>query len=127
MGKKGTSVMNEYVIINANNIGFDRLVLCLTFESLLTYINKIENMLTKGGVEGRILIDQLLITGDSSNRFLSCAFSKGKLDFETAQIVEPAEYLKKESVKWLHDNYLYVENSILTAEQRQMIKDNKVF
>ena len=77
--------------------------------------------------EERILIDQLLITGNGSNRFMSCIFSNGRLDFKTAQIVTPSEFFRKETVEWLHDNYSYVENSILTEEQRQMKKDKIVF
>ena len=71
-----------------------------------------------------MLIDQLLITGNNSNRFLKCHFISGKLDLNTAQIVTPSDYIKKEVVKWLHNNYHCVNNSILTDEQRQKIKDN---
>lgn len=119
--------MKEYVIFNTDIEGYDRLILCLTFESLLSYIKKIEDVLTEGNVEGKILIDQLLVTGDNSNRFVSCFFSKGKLSFETAQIVKPAEHYRRKAVEWLHNNYSYVENSILTEEQRQKIKDNMLF
>lgn len=119
--------MNEYIIIKTNSENYDRLVLCLTSESLLTYIEKIEATLTKSHIEGKILIDQLLITGNGLNRFISCIFSKGRLNFKTTQIVEPAECIKKETIKWLHNNYSYVENSILTEEQRRNIKDNVVF
>lgn len=34
--------MNEYIIINTNIEGYDRFILCLSFESLLTYIEKAE-------------------------------------------------------------------------------------
>ena len=115
--------MNEYIILKANVEGYDRLVLCLSFESLLSYINKIEDALSLDKKEERILIDQLLITGNGTNRFMSCEFSNGKIDFKTAQIVNPDEYYRKETVDWLHDNYSYVENSILTDEQRQKIKN----
>lgn len=119
--------MNEYIIIKTNIKEYDRLILCLTFESLLTYIHKIEDNLEKNvGIE-HVLIDQLLITGDSSNRFIRCNCSRGKLDLDTAQIVKPSDYFKKETVKWLHNNYDYVRNSILTDEQRQKIKDNIIF
>ncbi len=119
--------MNEYIIIQTNTEDYDRLVLCLTCESLLTYIEKIEATLAKSHTEGKILIDQLLITGDGLNRFISCIFSKGRLNFKTTQTVEPSDCFKKETIKWLHNNYSYVENSILTEEQRQKIKDNVVF
>lgn len=119
--------MSEYIIFNTNVDGYDRYVLCLSFESLLSYIRKIEIVLAEGKREEKILIDQLLITGNGTNRFMSCIFSDGRLDFRTAQIVIPSEFFRKETVEWLHDNYSYVENSILTEEQRQKIKDNTAF
>lgn len=119
--------MNEYKIIKTNVEGYDRLVLCLTFESLLTYIKKIECSLSGTETDEIILIDQLLITGDGANRFMSCLFKNGKLDFRTAHTVIPAEYYRKKTVEFLHDNYCYVENSILTEAQRQKIKDKIVF
>lgn len=125
--EKGVSVMSEYIMLNTHVDGYDRLVLCLSFESLLSYVRKIEAVLAVETKEERILIDQLLITGNGTNRFMSCKFSNGRLDFQTAQIVTPAEFFRKETVEWLHDNYSYVENSILTEDQRQKIKDNVVF
>lgn len=119
--------MSEYIIFNTNVDGYDRYVLCLSFESLLSYIRKIEIVLAEGKREEKILIDQLLITGNGTNRFMSCVFSDGRLDFRTAQIVIPSDFFRKETVEWLHDNYSYVENSILTEEQRQKIKDNTAF
>lgn len=119
--------MSEYIIFNTNVDGYDRYVLCLSFESLLSYIRKIEIALAEGKQEEKILIDQLLITGNGRNRFISCVFSDGRLDFRTAQIVIPSEFFRKETVEWLHDNYSYVENSILTEEQRQKIMDNTAF
>lgn len=119
--------MNDYAIIKTGVEGYDRLVLCLSFESLFTYINKIEETLAQERTKERILFDQLFLTGDGYNRFLSCEFSDGKLNFGTAQIVTPTDYYKRETIKWLHDNYSYVENSILTDEQRQKIKNNVIF
>lgn len=117
--------MNEYKILKTNVEGYDRLVLCLTSESLLAYIKKIERSLSGADTEETILIDQLLITGDGANRFMSCLFKKGKLDFRTAHTVVPAEYYRKKTIEFLHDNYWYVENSILTEAQRQKIKEEK--
>lgn len=119
--------MEEYIIINTNVEGYDRFVLCLSFESLWTYIKKIEDALAKNNTTERVLFDQLLITGNGSNRFMSCDFSEGKLDFRTAHIVMPTDYFRKETVDWLYNNYYYVENSILTEEQRQKIKDKIIF
>lgn len=119
--------MNEYAIIKTNAKDYDRLVLCLSFESLLAYIKKIEQALAKDNLVEKVLIDQLLITGNGTNRFMSFSFFHGKFDINTAQVVNPTEYYRKETVEWLHNNYHYVEHSILTAEQREKIKDNIVF
>lgn len=119
--------MNDYEIINTNTESYDRFVICLTFESLLTYIKDIECSLSGTGKDETILIDQLLVTGDSDNRFISCIFKNGKLDFKTAHTVIPTEYYREKTVEFLHDNYCYVENSILTEVQRQKIKNKIVF
>ena len=119
--------MNEYKILKTNVGGYDRLVLCLTSESLLTYIKKIECSLSGTEADKTILIDQLLITGDGANRFMSCLFKNGKLDFRTAHAVVPAEYYRKKTIEFLHDNSWYVENSILTDGQKQKIKDKIIF
>lgn len=119
--------MNEYIIFDTDVDGYDKHVLCLTFESILSYIGKIESALAEETRNERILIDQLLITGNGTNRFVSCKFSNGRLDPETAQIVTPAESFRRETIEWLHNNYSFIENSILTEEQRQKIKDNIAF
>ena len=119
--------MIEYIILDTSAEGYDRLVLCLSFESLLSYINKIEDALALDGKEEKILIDQLLITGNGTNRFMSCEFSNGRINFKTAKTVEPDKCFREETLDWLHDNYSYVENSILTDEQRQKIKNKVAF
>ena len=113
--------MEEYIILKGNN-GHDRLIICLSSESILSYINKIEDELALDGKDERILIDQLFLTGNGANRFLSCEFSKGKMDFEKAKNIAPEQCIRKETIDWLHDHYSYVENSILTEEQKQKIR-----
>ena len=119
--------MNEYAIVKTNAEDYSRLVICLSSESLMTYIRKLEQTLAEDNLDGKVLIDQLLITGNGTNRFVSVSFSHGKFDMKAAQTVNPPERCRKETVKWLHDNYCYAENSILTAEQKQKIKANIAF
>lgn len=119
--------MNKYIIIKTTMKDYDRLVLCLTFESFLSYVSKLEDSLGQDSKEERVLIDQLLLTGNGQNRFMSLKFVHGKLDFKSAKIVSPCEYYRQETVNWLHNNYVYIENSILTDEQRQKIKENIIF
>jgi hypothetical protein len=93
----------------------------------LEYIEKIEQTLAEDNLDGKVLVDQLFITGNGTNRFMSIFFSHGKFAVKTAHVVDPPEHYRKATVEWLHDNYHYVENSILTADQKQKIKDNIIF
>ena len=119
--------MNTFVIKETHTDGYDRFLLWLSFESLIDHLSSIEEAPNMVNSSGRILIDQLFITGDGDNRFRCCDFKNGKLDFKTAHIVSPVEDFRKETVQWLHDNYGYVEHSILTESQRQKVKDGIVF
>lgn len=119
--------MSNFIIKEINKDGYDRFLLCLSFDSLLSYLGSIESSLKAVSDSGKVLIDQLLITGNNDNRFLSCDFSHGKFDFTTARIVNPANFFREETVDLLHDNYGYVENSILTDSQRQKIRDKVAF
>lgn len=125
--EKGASVMSEYVVLQTNGKEYDRLILCLSSESLLSYIGKIEDALALDAKEERILIDQLLLTGNGTNRFLSCEFANRKIDFATARTVVPNEYYRIRTITWLHDHDSYVDNSILTEEQRQKIRNKIAF
>ena len=119
--------MNTFVIKETNTDGYDRFLLWLSFESLLDHLVSIEEAPNMVNSSGKILIDQLFITGDGDNRFICCDFKNGKLDFKTARIVSPVESFRKETVQWLHDNYGYVEHSILTESQRHKVKNGIVF
>ena len=119
--------MNTFVIKETNTDGYDRFLLWLSFESLIDNLSSIEEAPNMVNSSGRILIDQLFITGDGDNRFMCCDFRNGKLDFKTAHIVSPVESFRKETIQWLHNNYGYVEHSILKESQRQKVKAGIVF
>lgn len=71
--------MNEYTILRTNKEDYDRLVLCLSSESLFEYIEKIEQTLAEDNLDRKVLIDQLFITGNGTNRFMSIFFLMGNL------------------------------------------------
>lgn len=119
--------MSEYIIKNIDKEGYDRFLLWLSFESFIDHLSSIEKSPNMFNVSGKILIDQLFLTGNSDNRFISCDFKDGKLDLKTARVVYPVDFFRKETVDWLHNNYSYVENSILTEVQRKKIKESIVF
>lgn len=118
------SVMCEYTFIDIDEKDYDRYVLCLSYDSIYLVIKEIEEKLKNDSDSKRFLFDQLFLTGNTSNRFLSCVFSNGKLDYSSARIVDPPDYYRQETVEWLHDNYEYVNNSILSEELRYKIKNN---
>ena len=115
--------MDEFVIHKVKTSNYDRFLLWLTFESITTYKSLIESSPLIMCQTGKILIDQLLVTGNSQNRFISCEYANGILDFTTAQVVHPDDYYKKITVKWLNSHYAYVEHSILTEAQRHYIRE----
>lgn len=119
--------MNNFVIKEINVEGYNRFLLWLSFENLTDHLSSIEGAPSMLHTSGRILIDQLFITGDGDNRFICFDFQNGKIDLKTAHIVSPADLFRKETVEWLHDNYSYVEHSILTEDQRQKVKDGIIF
>lgn len=115
--------MNEFVIHKVETSGYDRFLLCLTFESIATYKTLVESSSLITNQTGKILIDQLLVTGNGQNRFICCDYVNGILDFTTAQVVQPDDYYKIITVKWLNSHYAYVEHSILTEAQRHYIRE----
>lgn len=119
--------MKKYTIVETNAEDYKRLIICLSYESLVSYMEIIEQELTKENVEGTVLVDQLFLTGNDIDRFMSISFSHGKFDADTAAVADPPRCCREETVAWLHDNYQYVEYSILTAKQRQKVKDNIAF
>lgn len=119
--------MYEYIIREVDIDGFNRYLLCLTFESLIDCFTSIEASPKLANGSGRILIDQLLITGNGSNRFLCCNYQNGKIDVTTATNVLPDKRFHVLTVQLLQKNYLFVENSILTETQRQYIKKGIAF
>lgn len=120
--------MSSFFIIKEINEGdYNRFLLWMSFESLIDHLDNIEEDPSIIHSSGRILIDQLFITGDGKNRFICCNFENGKLDLKTAHVVIPMERFYKETIRMLHDNCNYLENSILTENQRLKIKNGLGF
>jgi len=114
--------MNDFVIQKCEKCDYDRFLLCLTFESIATYKSLVELSPLIYHQTGKILIDQLLVTGNGQNRFISCEYVNGILDFTTAKAVQADDCFKSITVKWLKNHYAYVEISILTEDQRWCVQ-----
>lgn len=114
--------MNSYLIEKINFCGYDRFIICLTFESIVNYLSEIESAPEMFTYSGKVLIDQLLVTGNGDNRFIECSFLNGKLNMSTAQIVIPNDRFRNITTERLYENYIYIEHSILTEYQRECIR-----
>ena len=119
--------MKEYAMCHLTEREYDGFLLCLTFDSVLSYLSHIEKEPVILNSNGSLLIDQLLVTGNGKNRFILFRFSHGKIDISSARNISPDEYYKRLSIKLLQRNYDLLQNSILTDQQRNNIRQGIVF
>lgn len=117
--------MKKYNLKKINEGKYTYFIISLTYESILDYIEEIENELLIERNIRFILIDQLLATGNNKNRFISCEYQNGKIRLFTAKNVECRDNIRKISSQILKDNYSLIENSILTKYQKQKIKEGR--
>lgn len=120
--------MKEYEICKVTGNEYDGFLLCLTFESVLNYLERIESepLITKSKY-GTLLIDQLLTSGNGRNRYIRCTFCDGRIDISSATNVNPDEYYRKLSLNLLRDNIELLQNSILTDIQKENIIKGIIF
>ena len=114
--------MKKYILEKINEDEYTYFIISLTYESILDYIEEIENELKVEKNIRIILIDQLLTTGNNKNRFISCEYENGKIKLFTAKNVDCKENIRKISSQILKDKFKLIENSILTNYQKQSIK-----
>lgn len=117
--------MKKYNLIKINEDEYTYFIISLTYESILDYIEEIENELMIEKKIRLILIDQLLTTGSNKNRFISCEYQNGKIRLFTAKNVDCKENIRKISSQILKEKYNLIENSILTKYQKQRIKEGR--
>ena len=115
--------MKKYNLKKINEDEYTYFIISLTYESILDYIEEIENELLIEKNIRLILIDQLLTTGNNKNRFISCEYQNGKIRLFTAKNVDCKENIRKISSQILKDKCDLIENSILTKHQKQKIKE----
>lgn len=96
--------MKPFEFVNLEDKEYDSFILCLTNESLFSYWDQIESSNGILNQTGRLLIDNLLVTGDEANRFIECVYQNGKIDITTAKVTSPNEYYRKLSIKLLRKN-----------------------
>ncbi|MDY5903699.1 MAG: type II toxin-antitoxin system RnlB family antitoxin [Succinivibrio sp.] len=104
------------------------LLVGLTEDSFLSYLNSIEKrVLVKYVKNGLLIIDNLLAIGNSPNRFISLELKDGKVDLKSVKRISASEFIKQKSLQLLQKNYEYLTYTILTDTQRSNIENNIAF
>lgn len=115
--------MDFNIYINSNG-AYNAVVILKTSEAPFEILDNIAEHLIKNNFSGSIIIDQLLHSGNNSERFIAGTFDGKKFDDTSFRF----EKLKKQSPERKYMcNYLRSDNdlidfSILTNEQKNLIK-----
>lgn len=114
---------NNFKIFYLSSGQFSCQVLCLSYESIYSYINNIQTELKNRNIfNANILIDQLLITGNSQNRFLSIKFIDGNFCFNDAFNVVPEVIHRQFTASFLRQQQNLLKSSILTEREISILK-----
>lgn len=114
---------NNYGLICFSTGQFQCQIICLSYESIYSYIHLLEKELTKRNIMcADILIDQLLITGNNKNRFLSIKFSSGKFILSTATNINADTIYRQFTMDYLKSRTNILRNSVLSPKQITMIE-----
>jgi hypothetical protein len=119
--------MAKYILYKLNNDQYDYLLLCLTYESILYYLDQLENDQLLRNMSGKLLVDQLLVTGNGRNRFITCDFKDSEIILATSKSVVPDNKYKNLSIRLLQQNYELLKYSILSDHQRDLVMEGQAF
>lgn len=96
-------------------------VLCLNYDSILNYVNEIENQIVDKIRKGKIIVDQLFVTGNGKNRFIECDFADGQVLLSTAKVIKPNVRYLNLSKEYLAQNRSILDKSILTSNEKNRV------
>lgn len=116
-----------YILADCYSGSYDWQVICLSYDSIYSYIQLIQDELKFQNVnKAKVVFDQLLITGNSTNRFLSIEFHENMFLFDTAKNIIPELSIKQKTHSILAQNIKLLDNCVLTKKQVDMIKKGLV-
>lgn len=114
--------MENYILYALNDKKYGFLLLCLSHENVFSFYEKVQrNPIIQQG-KGLILLDQLLVTGNGNNRFVSIPYDCGRMDFSNAHNVTVDNTIRELSVLLLNSNIDSLQNTILTESQQEMVR-----
>ena len=101
-------------------------LICMDYNSILNYIDEIENESLLESNAGELIIDQLLVAGNGKNRFITCQFYNGKIELGTAKNIEGTYDYKKITTELLKEYQNDLKYSILTDNQLRQIHEGHI-
>lgn len=93
-------------------------IICRGPESILNYIDLIQSDDNIARKTGKLIIDQILVSGDDDNRFSSVLFEKGRIIIDSIKPIIGTESLKKITSQIFKKNLQELSSSILSSDQR---------
>ena len=101
-------------------------LVCMDYNSVLNYLDVIENEPFIQNNQGDLVVDQLLVAGNGKNRFLICQFSYGEIILETAKNIDVPDTLRRNTSELLNQHFEALKYSILTKHQLDMIRQGQM-
>lgn len=114
--------MKEYEIIWLSNDNYTCFFVMLVTDSILNYIDEIHVRELNHLKSGKILIDQLLATGNSKNRYIECEVLNGKIMLSTAENTTVNQQYKLYTRDTIINNRVTLSNTMLTNHQIESLK-----
>ena len=116
--------MKDYVLHKLDRNLYRALLLCLSYENIYTYYEEIQKEPLIMDSKGKIILDQLLVTGNGENRFVAIPYEFGVIDFTKAENIKVDIGIRQLSVELLNASISSLQNTILTESQREMVQNN---
>jgi len=113
--------MKEYIIRGLDDMKEGVLFLCLSHENVFSFFDEVQHEPVVQNGKGYILLDQLLVTGNGENRFVSIPYDHGEIHFSRAHNASVDPSIRKLSVELLRDHVESLHNTILTDLQQEMV------
>ena len=115
--------MNDFNIIDIENEEFNILILMMTCDSPFDYITEIAEQLNNKQFKGSVIIDEMLHSGNSDERFITgyfdgVAFDENSFRFLT---VPARSDLRQPMCTYLASDLDVLNYSILTIRQQKLI------
>lgn len=115
--------MNDFEIIKTNGQKMDALIIMKTSEAPFAFLSQLQERLVDICFDGKILIDELLHSGNNEERFIKGYFN-GK-NFEDEQfdfeIIEPEDCIRCYMCQYLKKDVDALLYSCLDAEEQEKI------